>query len=77
MSGIVVHCRKVHPDLYRTIAAPKVGELTAIPSHHGNDKWAAREYFINGFTETFRNLQKSMGTGCPAGCVCVERAERR
>lgn len=68
--------QKVHPDLYRTIAAPKVGELTAIPSHHGNDKWAAREYFINGFTETFRNLQKSMGTGLPLLVVYASKEQK-
>lgn len=50
--------RRVHPDLYSTVAAPKAGELTAIASHHGNSKVRARDYFIDGFTETFRNLQR-------------------
>ena len=57
--------RSVHPDLYRTVAAPKANELTAIPSHHGGDKDVAREYFVDGFTETFKNLQESMHPDLP------------
>ena len=48
--------RRVHPDLYPTMAAPKAGELTAVPAHHENSSARARNYFIEGFTETFKNL---------------------
>ena len=48
--------RRVHPDLYATMAAPKAGELTAVPAHRGIDSARARDYFIGGFTETFKNL---------------------
>ena len=57
--------KNVHPDLYRTVAAPKANELTAIPSHHGGDKDKARDYFVDGFTETFQNLQRSMHPDLP------------
>lgn len=68
--------RDVHPDLYTTIAAPKSGELTAVPAHHGNSKEAARRYFIDGFTETFRNLQKSMAQGFPMLVVYASKEQK-
>lgn len=34
--------RRVHPDLYDTVAAPKTGELTALPVHHGGSKSTLR-----------------------------------
>lgn len=67
--------RKVHPDLYRTVASPKTGELTASPSHHANSKEAARAYFIEGFTEVFRNLQKSLATGLPMLVVYASKEQ--
>ncbi|WP_179229107.1 DUF1156 domain-containing protein [Parenemella sanctibonifatiensis] len=57
--------RSVHPDLYATVATPKVDELTALATRHNGDAVAAREYFISGFTEAFSNLQESMGPGLP------------
>jgi putative DNA methylase len=68
--------RSVHPDLYSTMAAPKSAELTAIPSHHGGDKEAAREYFIDGFTDTFRNLQGSMADGLPMLVVYASKEQK-
>jgi len=68
--------RNVHPDLYTTVATPKVGELTAIPPHHGNDKTVARDYFISGFTETFRNLQRSLGPGLPLLVVYASKEQK-
>ncbi|MBU6150405.1 MAG: hypothetical protein KGR25_03085, partial [Chloroflexi bacterium] len=68
--------RDVHKDLYQTLAAPKAGELTAIPVHHGNDRSAAREYFIEGFTETFRNLQESMLDGLPMLIVYASKEQK-
>ena len=68
--------RSVHPDLYETIAAPKVGELTAIPAHHANDKEAARRYFIHGFTETFQNLKSSMADDLPMLVVYASKEQK-
>ncbi len=68
--------RSVHPDLYSTIAAPKADELTAIATHHGNSKKAAREYFIDGFTETFRSLQSSLGYDLPMVVVYASREQK-
>jgi len=68
--------KAIHPDLFATLAAPKSGELTAIPSHHGNNKEAARSYFIEGFTETFRNLQNSMADGLPMLVVYASKEQK-
>lgn len=68
--------RAVHPDLYATLAAPKADELTAIATHHGNSRQAAREYFIDGFTETFRSLQSSMADGLPMIVVYASREQK-
>jgi len=45
-----------YPDLLATIATPKGGELIAEPSRH-QSKEAAKQYFIDGFTETFSSLR--------------------
>lgn len=68
--------RQVHSDLYTTVASPKKGELTAIPSHHGNDKDAARTYFIEGFTETFENLKRSMAARLPMIVVYASKEQK-
>jgi putative DNA methylase len=68
--------REVHPDLYATTASPKQGELTAIPSHHGNDKETARRYFIEGFTEVFLNLKKSMADDLPMIVVYASKEQK-
>ena len=68
--------RNVHPDLYRTVAAPKTGELTAIPSHHQGSKEAARQYFIAGFTETFENLQLSMAEDVPMIVIYASKEQK-
>lgn len=57
--------RQIFPDLYATMATPKTGELTASPSHHGGDKDKAKHYFIEGFSETFTNLQQSLDQTLP------------
>ncbi|MDQ0076783.1 DUF1156 domain-containing protein [Arthrobacter oryzae] len=67
---------KVHPDLYATMATPKSGELTAIHLHHGNDREAARRYFIDGFTETFRNLQGSLADDLPMLVVYASKEQK-
>lgn len=68
--------RRVHPDLYATVAAPKAGELTAVPSHHGNSKDAAKTYFIEGFTETFKNLQLSLTEHLPMLVVYASKEQK-
>lgn len=68
--------RDVHPDLYRTLATPKADELTALATRHGNSRTAARDYFISGFTETFRHLQRSMADGLPMVVVYASREQK-
>lgn len=53
------------PDLFQTIAAPKDGELVALPTRHGNDRGRARTYFVEGFTETFRSLRNAQHPDVP------------
>jgi putative DNA methylase len=67
--------RRVHPDLYATIAAPKAGELTAFPAHHG-DSDRARQYFIDGFTQTFQNLQVSSAEDLPILVVYASKEQK-
>ena len=66
----------VHPDLYATVAAPKAGELTALPHITITDREAAREYFIEGFTETFSNLQRSMRSDLPMLVVYASKEQK-
>ncbi|MFB8765313.1 DUF1156 domain-containing protein [Nocardiopsis alba] len=68
--------RSAHPDLYQTIKSPRDGELTAFAWHHGGAKEAAREYFISGFTETFRNLQKSLHPEVPMLIVYASKEQK-
>lgn len=68
--------REVHPDLYRTMAAPKSGELTAFPWHHGGTREAARNYFIDGFTETFENLKRSLAPDLPLLVVYASKEQK-
>ena len=68
--------RNVHPDLYATMAAPKQGELTAFAGHHGGDKGVARDYFVDGFTDTFNSLQTSLAAGLPL-CVVYASKEQK
>jgi putative DNA methylase len=68
--------RNVHPDLYGTLATPKSGELTAVPAHHGNDKSRARDYFVEGFTETFGNLKDSVADDLPMLIVYASKEQK-
>lgn len=68
--------RNVHPDLYTTIAAPRAGELTAVPAHHGNSAGRARDYFVEGFAETFRNLQGQTCDGLPLVIVYASKEQK-
>ena len=68
--------RSRFPELYGTLATPKSGELTAIPLHHGKSRERAREYFINGFTETFSNLKESMDPNLPMLVVYASKEQQ-
>lgn len=68
--------RAVHPDLYSTIATPKTGELTAIPSHHGDSVKAARDYFIRGFVEAFGNLSGMQNPSLPMLVVYASKEQK-
>lgn len=67
--------RAAHPDLYGTIATPKAGELTAIPGRHGG-RDAARDYFIQGFTETFLNLRDCSDPSLPILVVYASKEQK-
>lgn len=68
--------RAVHPDLFATIATPKSGELTAIPSHHEKNSDRARRYFVQGFTETFHNLRVSSAESLPMLVVYASKEQK-
>ena len=68
--------RRVHPDLYMTVAAPKTGELTAVPAHHGNSPAAAKAYFIAGFTETFNALKGAQASDLPLLVVYASKEQK-
>lgn len=67
--------RNVHPDLYMTVAAPKEGELTAVPAHHGSPA-AAKAYFISGFTDTFQALKDAQDPNLPFVVVYASKEQR-
>ncbi|MGZ4314195.1 MAG: DUF1156 domain-containing protein [Gaiellaceae bacterium] len=48
--------KNIHPDLFSTLGAPTTGELISDPTRHGDDKIAAKDYFIDGLRETFDGL---------------------
>lgn len=68
--------RAIHPDLYLTVAAPKAGELTAVPAHHGNSTTAAKAYFITGFTETFNALKSAQSPDLPLLVVYASKEQK-
>jgi putative DNA methylase len=68
--------RGIHPDLYSTVATPKSGELIASARRHHNDKDAAREYFVEGFTQTFGNLSRSLHPDLPLVVVYASKEQR-
>ena len=66
--------RERFPDLYGTAATPKIGELTAIPSHHGG-KDEARDYFIAGFTDAFLRLKNNSASDLPLLVVYASKEQ--
>lgn len=50
--------------------------MTAISTHHNNSRQTARSYFIEGFTETFRSLQRSLKVDLPMVVVYASREQK-
>src|SRR5262249_51984046 len=47
-----------HPDLFSTLGAPTTSELISDPTRHGDDKEAAKAYFIDGLQNAFEGLAR-------------------
>ena len=56
--------KPVFPDLFATVATPKVEELVATPYRHGG-KEAAETFFLDGMTEAMRRLSEQTHPGFP------------
>lgn len=67
--------KDVHPDLFTTVATPKTQELIAAPYRHGGSERAAYDYFVSGFTDTFRSLSKQANQDSPMLIVYAHRQE--
>ena len=57
--------RNVFPDLFATLAVPKVQELVAAPHRFRGDKELARDFFEDGLTQTFAGRHKSIHPSYP------------
>lgn len=57
--------RNAFPDLFATRAAPKQGELVALTTSHGGSKEDAKQYFVDGFTATFKGLGAAQSPEAP------------
>jgi putative DNA methylase len=66
---------EVHPDLFATVTAPKATELIAAPYRHGGSMTGATDYFVSGFTETFRSLALRAAASLPMLIVYAHREE--
>jgi putative DNA methylase len=67
----------VHPDLYATVATPKTAELIAAPHRHDGNVDTATKYFVDGFTETFRSLQKASRPDLPTLVIYAHRQDEK
>ncbi len=56
--------RPVMPELFATVAVPKVAELVATPSRHGG-KEAAEEFFLQGMTSAMSSISQQAHPGAP------------
>lgn len=63
----------IHPDLFSTIRAPRVGEVIADPSRHGDDADAAADYFIDGLEAVFGKLATKQSADVPMLIVYAYR----
>jgi putative DNA methylase len=59
-----LNLRSVFPDLFSTLVVPRTEELVATASRHGG-KSEAEKYFLNGMTETMRNLAENAHPSYP------------
>jgi putative DNA methylase len=65
----------VHSDLFATVATPKRDELIAAPYRHGGSKAQATRFFVEGYTEAFRNLAAAARPNFPQLIVYAHRQE--
>lgn len=56
--------RPIYPDLFTTMAVPKVEELVATPYRHGS-KSEAESFFLNGMTEAMHRLAEQANPAFP------------
>lgn len=56
--------KSIYPELFATMAVPKAEELVATPYRHGG-KEAAETFFLEGMTETMRNLARQSHPAFP------------
>lgn len=64
--------KDVLPDLYQTISTPKAKELIADPADHESEE-AAKQYFLDGFTECFSQLSSASRPGLPLQIVYAHK----
>ena len=57
--------RQVFPDLFATLAVPKVEELVATPYRHNGSKKKAESFFMNGMTKAVRRLAEQTHPAMP------------
>jgi putative DNA methylase len=57
--------KPVYPDLFATVAVPKVEELVATPYRHGS-KEKAEAFFLDGMTQAMHRLAEQAHPGFPA-----------
>jgi putative DNA methylase len=69
--------REVHPDLFATVATPKVAELIVDPDRHGGDTDKATRFFVEGFVEAFSSLRKASRADLPMLVVYAHGQEER
>jgi putative DNA methylase len=67
--------KRIHPDLYATIATPKEFELIEAPHRRDGDRAAAKEAFVTGFREVFTNLLSASRTDLPMIVIYAHRQE--
>jgi putative DNA methylase len=56
--------RRVYPDLFSTLAVPKIEELIATPYRHGS-KEKAESFFLSGMTLAMNQIAKNAHVGFP------------
>lgn len=66
--------KDVYPELLATMATPKGGELIAEPARH-DSKEAAKQYFIDGFTQTFASLADAARDDLPLLIVYAHKEQ--